>query len=370
MRTYLRICHMQGLLRGAMAVVLVIQAVAFGEISLELKVSKKEYICGEPVIFKTIMRNEGPDSYEGSSNFGWGSRFGFTMYIAQKGEEFRDLFGFKQQGRYQVTKPPLQFDHFRDRHRLAKSLSPGQQRERTDLLVFPDAGEYMVRAMIREDDFIVYESLPVEFRVVELSEKSDSISRLVDQDLAISLGYSVFYAHFAQELMGGYGPTQVKSLSDADFERLAPQVIKRCRGSVFREYVMYADILTHYRPETNAHELLDGRKELAEQFEREYPDSWLLCEIYRKLFFTYKAEGDLQNAGRIQAKALKETPDATVLRYVFAENNRIPYDGPLDLHTSEETRGWSRLLWTCAIIGSVVVCGVVLLGMKSRRPAE
>ena len=306
------------LIYAAVFLILAQGAIA-GIIDVQLRCNKAEYVCGEPVLLKTLIFNSSSSSYAADiSGYGWSPVFGFTMYISYDGNDFTDIF--KQATRFDsrkptVSTPPLQYEPFLDRHCLPGVLSAGQKAERLDMLIFPKPGNYRLKAVLREqNDKIIHTSTPVEFRVLPLKEKDDSISQLGEQDFAINLGSSIFYAHYVEKLWGGYPPG--KSLHAKKFEEIAPVIIENYKDSVFREYVMYADIMTHYLRHTATHELTKGRKELADRFVKEYPKSWLLPEVYRKLFWTHVAAGDKEKAEAARNKALQIAPHATVLKQI------------------------------------------------------
>lgn len=310
------------LIYAAVFLILAQGAVA-GIIDVQLRCNKAQYVCGEPVLLKTLIFNSSSSSYTADiRGYGWSPRLGFTMFISYDGNDFTDIF--KQHTRFSsiettVSTPPLQYNLFRDRHCLPGVLSAGQQAERFDMLIFPKPGNYRLKAVLREqDDKITFASKPVEFRVLPLKEKDDSISQLGKQDFAINLGSSIFFAHYVEKLWGGYSPG--KSLHPKKFEEIAPVIIENYKDSVFREYVMYADIMTHYVRHTATHELIKGRKELADRFVKEYPKSWLLPEVYRKLFWTYVAAGDKEKAEAARNKALQIAPHATVLKQICIRN--------------------------------------------------
>jgi len=297
--------------------VLLQQAVA-ENINVQFHSNKAEYICGEPVLLKTTVSNPSGEDFKGKSpGYGWGKDFGFTMYIALGDEEFENMLSVEAKVRLGVSTPPMQWNLFNDLHWLPRNLSAGQQVQRFDMLIIPKPGNYKLKAVLKEPKKKggkTYASKPIEFRVVPIKEKYDSISKLGKQDFLINLGSSIYYAHYVERLWGGYPPGE--SLHPEKFEQVAPVIRENYKDSVFREYVMYADIMTHYRPDRSTHELIKGRREFAERFVKEYPKSWLLPEVYRKLFWTYVAEKDKEKAQEIRKKALQVAPNASVLRFV------------------------------------------------------
>jgi len=284
-------------------------------ISVQLQCNKSEYICGEPVLLRTTITNLSLQDYKRQyGNYGWSPKSGFTMYVSNDGNDFENILEIKTKLRLEISTPPRQYELFRDRHFLPGNLSTGQKAERFDMLIFPKPGDYKLKAVLKERDGTTYMSEPIGLKILTIKEKNDSISKLGGQDFVINLGSSIYYAHYVEKLWGGYPPGE--SLRPEKFEELAPVIKEQYKDSVFREYVMYADIMTHYNPSKSTHELIEGRKELAEQFLKEYPNSWLLPEVYRKLFWTYVAEKDRKKAEQVWNKALEIAPNATVLKEV------------------------------------------------------
>jgi hypothetical protein len=138
-----------------------------------------------------------------------------------------------------------------------------------------------------------------------------------------------------QKLWGRYPPG--KSLKPEEFEQVAAVILDKHENSVFREYVMYADILTHHRPETKTKELIKGRKEAAESFVQQYPNSWLVPEVYCKLFWTYLAEKDKAKAEQARNKALEKAPNAAFLRYIKQKDLSEPDQNATGAEVEVET---------------------------------
>ena len=282
----------------------------------KFKSNKAEYICGEPVLLKTTISNPSGSKFTGGSrNYGWGGKTG-VMLIARGDSDFIDILTTGRRAAQihgGVEVKPQQFEFWRDRRGLPGTLSAGEQAERLDLLIFPKPGDYKLKAVLKDQDGTVRGSEPIQIRIVSLEETNDSIAEFGKQDFAISLGSAIFYAHHMEELLGGYGHG---SLHPEKFEEIAPLIIKKHKDSVFREYVMYADIMGHGDRVVTGWPLIKGRKDLAYRFAKEYPDSWLLPEVYRKLFWTHVAARDKEKAEDVRNKALKIAPHARGLRRI------------------------------------------------------
>jgi hypothetical protein len=238
------------------------------------------------------------------------------MLIAAGDNDFIDILSTGRSAMIHggVATAPRQFDFWRDRHYFSNTLAAGEQAERVDMLVFPKPGDYKLKAVLKDRDGKVRGSEPIRIRIVSLEETNDSIAEVGKQDFVINLGSAIFYAHHMEELLGGYGPG--KSLHPDKFEEIVPVIIKNHKDSVFREYVMYADIMGHGDRVVTGWPLIKGRKDLAYRFAKEYPDSWLLPEVYRKLFWTHVAARDKENAEDVRNKALKIAPHARGLRRI------------------------------------------------------
>lgn len=283
------------------------------DLQIQLRSNKDMYICGEPVLLKTTVMNTSSKVFVGNTpSYGWGF---FTIYIACGDDDFADILSRKRPRSIQgMIAMPRQFDRFYDRYRLPNTLLSYQQVERLDMLIFPKPGDYKLKAVLRDRDGKVGESEPIQIRILPLQEKYDSISQLGGPNFLINLGSSIFYAHHMEQLYGRYPPGE--SLMPKEFEKVAPVIIAKHKKSVFREHVMYADIMAHGRNDNAYHPLPNSRKELAERFEQEYPKSWLLSEVYRRLFWTYVVEEDTEKAEQIRDLALQKAPHAVVLRHV------------------------------------------------------
>jgi hypothetical protein len=184
------------------------------------------------------------------------------------------------------------------------------------MLIIPKSGDYRLKAVLRQRDGKIYVSRPIQFQVLPLKNKQDSISQLGDQNFLINLGATIFYAHYVEEIWGGWPPG--KSFGAEKFEEIASVIKEKHKDSVFREYVMYADIMTHCRRGMSVRALKKRRRgmELAESFIKEYPNSWLLPEVYRKQFQAYVYEKNKDKAEEVRKKVLQIAPNASVLRFV------------------------------------------------------
>jgi len=298
-----------------LAIIILTQVAISQNIKVEFQSNKSEYINGEPALLRTTILNFSEKDFKGKlDGYGWHRDVGFTMYVANDGNDFENILDIKTKLRLEISTPPRQYELFQDRHFLPGNLSSGEKAERFDMLIIPKPGDYRLKAVLREPDGRTYMSEPIRLKILTIKEKNDSIWKLGRQDFIINLGSSIYYAHYVEKLWGGYPPGE--SLRPEKFEELAPVIREQYKDSVFREYVMYADVMTHYNPRKSTHELIEGRKELAEQFLKEYPNSWLLPEVYRKLFWTYIAEKDRKKAEQVRNKAIEIAPNATVLKEV------------------------------------------------------
>ncbi|MBN2181040.1 MAG: hypothetical protein JW715_03940 [Sedimentisphaerales bacterium] len=303
------------------AVLFLVQLAYTQTIVIETKSNKSDYICGEPILLKTTISNKSSEIFIGNVfDFGLGNKFGFSILISYEQEEYIDIMNplhYSIYDEYSIYKPPVGSDeYFQDRHWIEKRLGSGQTVERLDILAFKKPGVYSLKAVLKEQDGSMRESKPIEIGLFLLEEKPDSISKVGDQDFLIRLGKAICKAHYTDNSFSGFGITNEENTSQEFAERISSKIIEECQDSVFREYVMYADILSHNRTETSTHELINGRKESALLFENEYSGSWLMSEIYRKLFNTYVAEKNVEKAEEYLDKALEKAPNATVLRFV------------------------------------------------------
>jgi hypothetical protein len=308
------------ILSGIMLITLA-QTVAADIVNIQFKCNKfksnkVEYICGEPVLLKTTISNPSGSKFTGNaSSYSWRIETGFSMLIACGDSDFIDILNKSRSGGQihgGVGAAPEHLELWYDRHSLPSTLLAGEQAERVDLLIFPKPGDYKLKAVLKDRDGTVRASEPIQIRIVSLEETDDSIAELGKQDFVINLGSAIYYAHHMEMLMGGYRPGE--SLDGGEFAKIAPVIIKKHKDSVFREYVMYADIMANGRLDVLGWPLIRGRKDLAYRFAKEYPDSWLLPEVYRKLFWTHVVARDKKKAEDVRKKAMKLAPHARGLR--------------------------------------------------------
>lgn len=289
-------------------------------LKVELKANKQEYICGEPVLLKTTFTNlsdsnviKGPIAFGGN----------FTMYIAYDGNDiFDDILWVTRvdPNLRTIATYPRQFDFYVDRYPILNTLLPGKRAERLNMFIIPRSGVYRLKAVLRKGDKeILYSSKPIQISVKTAKERYDSLIKLGDLNLFVNLGSTIFYAHHLQMIVGGYPPGE--SLTYEEFEKIAPVILEKCRDSAFREYVLYADIMGHERSNRSSDISTSTYRPLpvkymdeALQFEKEYPDSWLLTDIYTRLFSTYCYERNKEKADEVRNKAIKKDPYNVILR--------------------------------------------------------
>ena len=299
----------------ALVIFALVQSAEAQDINVQFEANKKDYICGEPIILRTTIKNVSGQNIK-SRNYAWGRNAGFTMYIAKDGNDFDNILSMQTITRLKVSIPPKGYKFFRDRHFLPGNLTTNQKAERLDMLIIPKSGDYGLKAVLKKRDGTTYASKPIQFKVLPLKDKQDSISRLGDQNFLINLGSSIYYAHYVEEVWGGFPPG--KSFGLEKFEEIASVILKEHKDSVFREYVIYADIMIHCEPGMSVRELKKRRRVmgLAESFIKEYPNSWLLPEVYRKQFQAHVYEKNKDKAEEVRKKVLQVAPNASVLRFV------------------------------------------------------
>ena len=288
-------------------------------IKVELQLNKKEYICGEPILLKTIVTNtSGSACVLSEAGYEWGPG-SFTMSIAYDKDDFVDIFSFKARGTATAGSDRLGVIAHSgvyergdgDKSYFSSSLKGNQRVERVDMICLPRAGDYKIKSVLIDlaKKVKTYESEPISFKVLSLSQKPDSISILGDPNLiALKLGKTILSAHFSRGEGYAYGPMPSDPIGPAAFEKIAPEIIEKHKDSVFREYILYADIVGHGN--NNAFRSLPEKyKERAFQFEKEYPNSWLLPQVLDKITNTYIAEKNREKAEEYKQKALKLAPN-------------------------------------------------------------
>ena len=287
-------------------------------IKVELESNKTEYICGEPVLLKTSVINTSENANELSeSGYDW-REDSYTMSISYNDDEFKDYFTLNRKldimgpRRSGYVPQPYYVENF-----IPQLLEGKQQAEMTDLFIIPKPGNYKVKSVLK--DFIgkekIYESEPISFKVLSLDEREDNISQINDPNFTSErLGKTISSVHYLGKL--GNRPQPDGRMSLNEFEKIAPEIINNHKDSVFREYVMYADIMTHERQDSHGsqyHPLPEKYKQQAYEFAKEYPDSWLLSTLYLRLSETFIYEKDLDKADEYVDKSMELAPNASFL---------------------------------------------------------
>jgi hypothetical protein len=334
-----------------------VQTMTAQTIEIQLQSNKAEYITGEPVLLKTKVLNASNKDFIGNSpGYGWGKEFGFTMYIAYGEEDFENILSVQTKILLGVSTPPLHLEYFHDRHWLPKSFAANQEAERLDMLVFPKTGKYRLKSVMKEPDGKIRASKPAQFTVLPPEDKADNISQLGNQALFLRLGRAIHKAYYEE--------IDESLTSDEAVKQLSSMIVEKYPDSTFSEYINYSHILSYSQIQTEPRELAKGRMGLAERFVKEHPNSWLLPEFYRKLFWTYVSQGDLEKAEQVRNKAMQEAPHAAVLRYVKEV-------GPTRLNEMRQvsteivaTRSRPSLLIGILVVGGIVIAAFILLLKK------
>lgn len=351
----------------SLVVMLLTNIVQSQSIQMRLEISKTEFTLGEPAILRSTVSNSSPAP--ASIHFGWGL---FTMFVAYENEQLQDVQDVGLKIRLPVISAPTHLEFFVDRQ-WETTLAQNQKATRTDIVLFPKVGTYRLKAVIKDwENRPLVMSEPVKFRVLSLEEKSDAISALGDEAFLLRLGKAICETHYIEGSFSGFGATSKENTSPKYAEKVVSAIIEKYPESAFRECVMYADIISHIRPETHTQELIDGRQEMALRFEREYPRSWLLPEIYRKLFWTYVAEEDRPEAEKIRDKALALAPYATTLRAVRDLGpTSLDKIGPSIAELKQTDRQpsgfWQRSTLLMLSGGVVCVLGIVAVWLLKKK---
>ena len=288
-------------------------------IKVKLQANKKEYICGEPVLLKTSVINTSGNTYVlNKVGYTWGKQ-NFTMSVAYNGGDFVDIWSLRG-GRLSLgfggysNAGPTKYD----KNYITGSLAGDRRVERMDPIFIPKPGEYKIKSVLKDPyGAETYESEPVSFKVLSLTEKADSISQLGDPNLiTLKLGRTIHFTFYAEGEGYSNGTSNDGSVGTEVFEKIAPEIINNHKDSVFREYVMYADIMGHGEQINQYHPLSEKYKQEAYEFVKEYPDSWLLPLLYLRLSDTFIFEKDLEKADEYIDKCLELSPNTSNLRAV------------------------------------------------------
>jgi hypothetical protein len=166
---------------------------------------------------------------------------------------------------------------------------------------------------------VLFESPVVSFRVKPLPQ-SDPINRLMTASQIRQLPWATAFGHYygrVSEQLGTFradlmpesgGETPGRAVWEkfgfprADVERILPQAV----DSVFHESLLYGMILgtaspTDLQKATNA---IKGQS-FAEEFIRRYPQSWLLPEVYKRLFDCHVTQRKYPEALKTAETAMK-----------------------------------------------------------------
>jgi len=285
-----------------------------GRLDLRLCASKPRYICGEPIVLRTMVVNPSQATFTSSHpTIGWRAEDEFGIEIAPGKEgQFKSIWDNEVMRSIKATTPPIEYDDiWTDRHWIPGKIEAGAHYDRVDLLVLPNPGQYRLRATIIEDDKTRFVSPPVSVEVVPLSQAKDSIASQGDQVFATRLGRALVMAHYLQDILGGTGPEG--SLNREEFDRVAPTIIEQETPSAFRETVMYADIMDWHVDDHLLQPAIERSKVLAERFIKEYPGSFLLPDVYLTLFWCHVHQKEFDKAAAVRATAVQKFPHASVL---------------------------------------------------------
>jgi hypothetical protein len=284
-------------------------------IKVELQANKKEYIYGEPVLLRTSVINTSENDYVlKEAGYQWGQD-SFTMLVSYNGKDFVEIMTIVRSTG--IKGPLIQHDDLQPnyvRNYIPKSLEGKQRVEITDLFIIPKPGEYKFKSILKDryENVKPYESEPVSFKILPLSESEDSIYQLDDpRIMPVNLATTINFAHYRGII--GNRPQSNNPLGLEAFEKIASEIINNHKDSVFREYILYADIMAHGERESSYHPLPEKNKQEAYDFAKEYSDSWLLPFVYLKLGDTFIYEKDLDKAEEYIDKSYELAPNASFL---------------------------------------------------------
>ena len=286
-------------------------------IKVELQANKKEFIFGEPVLLKTSVINTSENPYVlNEAGYQWGQA-GFTMSIAYNDEDYVDFFNIDIRRKLDIIGSMLGGYVYQPRYVrsfIPPSLEGKQQAEITDIFMIPKPGEYKFKSVLKDyaGNVKPYESEPVSFKVLPLSESKDSIFQIDDsKSLPMKFTRTLHSVHYFGRI--GDKATPDYPLGLEGFEKIASEIINNHKDSVFREYVLYADIMAHGEQRSSYHPLPEKYKQEAYDFAKEYPDSWLLPFVYLKLGDTFIYEKDLDKADEYVEKSQELAPNASFI---------------------------------------------------------
>jgi len=285
--------------------------------TLSVNSNKQSYILGEPILLRTVLSVPVPS---GSSAMHLGKyslrnpRRGFILLLRAPGG--KDVCWTDRRNYRLGSAPPILDPDYMDKQYFPGHWRPRERYQRVDMLVLDRPGKYAVKAGLRHVGGFQLLSEPIMIEV-RVPEKADPVGALLTGEAVRDLGYLLCELHFLQ------GRTMIgakERLSRDAFVKIAPEIIDKCKGSVFREYVIYAAILIDFAEmRTLGHTRLKDPRiiKLAEKFVADRRDSWLWPHVCRILVHHYVAnrtiEGNVDKAMALGEEGLLMDPLPMVL---------------------------------------------------------
>jgi hypothetical protein len=280
------------------------------DLEFRLETSKATYFEGEPVLFRTIYGStRGPVQMKQLEYAPRRGRFALDVRLSGEIDWATVEAGRKP---FIVCSQPGT-EGFGNPFALPGSLRAGEKFERIDMRVMKP-GRFGAKAFLLNDDGSRHETNEVSFEVVPIEGK-DAITGFLQGSRLWSLASIVVGGHYTDGWEGsstGMRPY----LKIEEFRELAPVIIQECTRSAFREFVMYAYIISRERARHILAEPMEDPEveALALQFLAEYPDSWLRPKIQLILYRMYREQKNPQAAIEMGREMFSSELQPTELR--------------------------------------------------------
>jgi len=281
------------------------------QLGVQLEVKNPMVLMGEPIQLRTTLVNSWRQPAQSQLAYSW--RHGFDIEVAA-GEQpkFHSIFSSEAVSLLNPSRPPIVDDYWEDRQIFLGPLPAGANMTRVDMLVFPRAkpGTYRIRAVLTDIDECRHESNPVTIKIMSPKDAKDPIADLCDQPTLIRIGEAICEVHWQSF-------SDDKEMRKKTFDQWVTRIIADPAGKRLREPALYTAFALSWSAavEYTSYRCPDEEQmKAAEQFLKEYPDSWLLPHVYAMLFDAYNKQGKADKAEEIRRKAVKAFPQAAVLR--------------------------------------------------------
>jgi len=254
--------------------------------SLALSSHKDSYNLGEPVVIRTILA--APVQPEGIAlrQKSYSLRRPYAGFVLLMRLEGASEVCWTDRNYDLGSVPPSHHHAYSGDQYLPGHWRSLERYQRVDMLVLDRPGKYSIKAGLRHTDGFQLLSKEITIEVKQ-PEKPDSVVAYLQGEKLRDLGYLLCDLHYLQGSSSIGGDTR---MSREELHKIAPNIIEKCRDSMFYEHVIYAAILIHFHEMAgNGNWTLRDPEiiALAEEFIRVRRDSWLWPHVCRILVHKY-----------------------------------------------------------------------------------